>query len=61
VDETEPRMRGLIVFADGIWPLCTKVEGVPCPEPEKDCEDCEGPPPAPSPRPDDAAAPDVAR
>ncbi|MHC4972240.1 MAG: hypothetical protein ACYTG3_07905 [Planctomycetota bacterium] len=35
--------RELILFADGIWPMCTKVPGVECPEPERECEDCDGP------------------
>jgi len=34
--------RELILFADGIWPMCTKVPGVECQEPEKECEDCDG-------------------
>ncbi len=34
--------RELILFADGIWPMCTKVPGVECSEPEKECEDCDG-------------------
>jgi hypothetical protein len=34
--------RELILFADGIWPMCTKVPGVECTEPEKECEDCDG-------------------
>jgi hypothetical protein len=35
--------RELILFADGIWPMCTKKPSVECPEIERDCEDCDGP------------------
>ncbi len=49
--------RELILFADGIWPMCTKVPGVECPEPERECEDCDGADPerakAPIDEPDD--------
>ena len=35
--------RELILFADGIWPMCTKKPNVECPEIDRDCEDCDGP------------------